>query len=100
MLSQNEYHESLTRCGLDHSKFVDMQQSLARNIIVKKIADEFELVFTFRATCTKFSDFLYRDHVELCVLEKEVFVLYLSTVAQWKAVNKFGRSKYILHAKG
>ena len=78
---------------------MDMQQSLERKSIVDNMEDNFELVFTFRATCTKFLVFLCRDHVKLWVLEKEVAPINLPTSYQWREVEKFGRSKYTLHTQ-
>ena len=39
MLSHKEYHDQLIRCGLDHSKFIYMQQSLSSNTIVNNLED-------------------------------------------------------------
>ena len=98
MCSQKEYYDLLIQCRLDHSKFVDMQQSLSGKGIVEKLADDFEIVFTFKATCAHFTDYSYRDHVELCVLSRETSTLELPYVDQWKSLDKYGKSKDILQA--
>ena len=98
-MTQKEYRDRIIQCRSDHSKSADMQQSLAGNTIVDKMADDFELVFTFRATCVKLSYFSYRGHMELQVLEKEVASMYFPTADQLRAVEKFGRSKYTLHSQ-
>ena len=54
LLSQKEYQEHLVHCRLDNSKFGDMQQSLSGKIIFDKLANEFELLFDFKATCAEF----------------------------------------------
>ena len=100
MLSQKEYHDLLIRCRLDHSKFVDMQQSLSRKTIIDKLADELEIVLTFNATCARLPNFSYRDHVEIGVLSKDISTLELPTIYHWKSVEKFWRIKYVLHAQG
>ena len=63
-----------------------------------KFEDEFEMVFSFKATCAHFPDYSYKDHVELHVMLKEMFTLDLPSVDQWKIVEKYG-SKYTLHAE-
>ena len=75
-----------------------MQQSLSGNVIVDKLVDDFELLFEFNSTCAHLSYFSYREHVELRVLEKEMANLDLPSIYQWKLVEKYGRSKYKLHA--
>ena len=61
-----------------------MQQSLSRKVIVYKLADDFEILFAFRAKCAQ-------------LLEKEMSSLDLPSTNQWKLVEKYGRSKYKLH---
>ena len=70
MLSQKEYQDHLNECRLDRKKFVDMQKSLLGKEIVDKLADYFEMIFSFKSTCARILHFSYRDHVELRVLEK------------------------------
>ena len=77
-----------------------MRLSLLGKEIVDKMVDESEIMFTFRATCTRIPDFSYRDHVEMRVLSKEMSTLELPTADQWKKVEKFGRTKYVLHTQG
>ena len=48
MLTQKEYHEKMIECILDHSNFIDMNHSLSGRTIVDKLADEFEIFFTFK----------------------------------------------------
>ena len=98
MWSQKEYYDLLTQCRSDHSKFVYMQQSLLGKEIVDKLTYDFEIVFTFRATCARLPEFSYRDHVEMWVLSKETSTLELPNTDQRKAVRNFGRTKYVLHA--
>ena len=98
MLTQKEYRDRLIECRSNHTKFADMQQSLSRKKIVDKLADDFEMVFAFKATCARFPDYSYRDHVKLRVLSKEMFTLDLPSMDQWKTIEKYGRFKYTLHA--
>ena len=76
-----------------------MQQCLLGKEIVDKLADDFEIVFTFRATCARLLDFSLKDHVEMWVLSKEMSTLEFRTMDQWKAIENFGRTKYTLYAQ-
>ena len=87
----------MIECRLDHKKFEYMKQSLSRKVILDKLGDDFELLFALRDMCAWFPNFSYRDHVELRVLEKEMAILDLPYVDQWKLVEKYGISKYKLH---
>ena len=65
---------------------------------MEKMVDDFEMVFSFKATCAHLLDCSYMDHMEMRVLLKEMFTLDLPFVDQGKIVKKYGRSKYTLHA--
>ena len=79
MWSQKEYYDLLIQCELDQSKFTNMQKSLSGKEIVDKLADDFKIVFNFRATCAWIPNFSYRDHMEMQVLLKETSTLELPT---------------------
>ena len=98
MLNHTEYHEKLIACKQDNANFTDMNQSLSGRTIVDKLANEFEMLFTFKETCVQLQGFFYIDHIELRVLEKEMSTLDLPSPDQWKTKEKFGRTKYTLHA--
>ena len=51
MLTTDGYYEKLIACRQDHANFVDMNQSLYGRVIVDKLADEFEILFTFKEAC-------------------------------------------------
>ena len=70
MLTQNEYHENLMACRLDHTNFADMNQSLSGRVIVDKLADKFEMVSAFKEACAQLRSVSYQDHIELCMLQK------------------------------
>ena len=65
MLSQKEYQDHLIECRSDHRNFADMQQSLSLKAIIGKLADDFEMIFSFKAMCAHLQYFSYRDHMEL-----------------------------------
>ena len=97
MLTQKEYQDKLIECRLDHTKIADMYQSLSRKTIVDKMADEFEMFFSFKEACSHLQNHSYIDHVELHVLSKEMSTLDFPSADQWKTVEKYGSSKYTLH---
>ena len=74
-----------------------MTQFLSGNIIIEKLAMEFELVNTFRTIRAQLPPISYVEHVELRVLEKEMESLELPSRDQWKSIEKFGKMKYKLH---
>ena len=97
LCSQKDYKYRLINCRLDHTQFDDMQQSLSGKVVVDKLARDFEMLFDFKATCAKLSDFSYVENVELRVLAKEMINLDLPAIDQWKIIENFGKSKYRLH---
>ena len=70
MLSQTEYYEKMIACRLEHTNFADMNQSLSGRLIVDQLADEFEILFSFKKSCAHLQSYSYKDHIELRVLEK------------------------------
>ena len=66
-------------------------------IVVDKLAEDFEMLLNFKATCAKLLDFSYVDNVELRVLAKEMVNLDFPTIDQWKTFEQFGKNKYKLH---
>ena len=82
----------LVECISYHTKFSYMQLSLSRKQIMENMVADFEMVFSLKATCACFPDYSYTDHVEFCVLSKEMFMFALPSVDQWKIVEKYGRS--------
>ena len=74
-----------------------MNQSLSGKMIIEKLADEFEIFFSFKEACAHLQNYSYRDHIELHVLEKEVSTFELPSADQRRIVEKFRRTKYTLH---
>ena len=100
MLTKEEYHEMIIACRQDHLKFIDMTQSLIGGIIVDKLEDEFEVLFAFTEACASLQIFSYQDHFQLRILEKELATVELPTLDQWKTVERFGRTRYLLNTPG
>ena len=68
-------------------------QSLSGKTLIEKLAGDFEMLFDFKATCTKLQDFSYSKNVELRVLTKEMINLNLLVVDQWKIIENYRKSK-------
>ena len=79
---EQQYHAQMVICKLDHNKFEDMQQSLYGKTIVDKLEEDFEILYSFRATCAQLLEFSYVEHVELRVLAKEMAILKFPTIEQ------------------
>ena len=98
MWSQQEYNDRLISCILDHKQFDDMQhQSLSRKTMIDKLAGDFEMLFDFKAICTKFPEFSYVENMEFSIMAKDMISLDLLTTDEWKPVDNYGTSKYRLH---
>jgi len=98
MWSHKEYNDRLISFILDHRQFDDMQhQSLSGKTLIDKLTVDFEMLFDFKAICTKLLEFSYVENVELSVMEKEMISLDMETTDQWKLVDNYGKSKYKLH---
>ena len=67
-------------------------------MIIEKLADEFEIFFSFKEACAHLHNYSYKDHIELCMMAKEMSTLEIPSAYHWKIVEKFGRTKYTLHA--
>ena len=57
----------------------------------------FEKKKSFKEACACLKNYSFRDHVDLCMLSKEIFTLDLPSMDQWKTMEKYGRSKYTLN---
>ena len=77
MLTKNAYYENLIVRRKEHLKFADMTSSLTGRIIVDMLANEFEILFSFKEACVHLHSFSYHDHFELCVLAKDMCTLEL-----------------------
>ena len=70
ILTKDEYYEKNFTFRQDHANFADMNHPLSSRVIVDKLADEFEIMFSFKEACVHFQIYSYKDHIELHVLEK------------------------------
>ena len=64
--------------------------------MIEKLDGDFEMLFDFKAICSKFPYFSYPENVELRVSTKEMISLDMPIAHQWKTVENYGKSKYKL----
>ena len=98
MFSQDHYHSLLVQSRMDHSKFDDLERGLTRKAIVNKLTEDFEIFQKFlmiRKGLPKVSDEAY---MELEVAIREMMECDIPSSEQWKAMERFGKTKYILHS--
>ena len=86
LLSHEGYLEKLVNCRSDHSKFGDMRQALSGRVMFDKLAEEFELLFDFKLTCSKVPNISYAENMELRLLAHEMVVADLSNPEHWRVV--------------
>ena len=80
-------------CRLDHNKFGDMQQALSGKVIFDKLANEFELWFEFKATCSKVPRASYPEEMELKAQAYDMVVAPLLDSNAWRIIHQYGSSK-------
>ena len=64
--------------------------------MIDKLAGDFEMLFSFKATCAKLPDFSYSENVELRVLAKDMINLYLPAIDEWKIIENYRKIEYKL----
>ena len=83
---------------MDHSKFEDLVKGLTRKVIVEKLTEDFEILDKFLIIKKVLTAVYYEDYVDLEVSIREMTEYDTPNVEQWKIVEKFGKTKYILHS--
>ena len=69
----------LIACRKDHLNFKNMTQPLIGGVIVDKLANEFEVLFSFREAHARIQSYSYQENFELHILAKEMIALELPT---------------------
>ena len=96
-MSQKEYKECLVHCRLDHNKFGYMQQALLGKVIFDKLANDFELWFDFKATCSKVPRASYPEAMELKAQAYDMVVVPLPGPDAWRIIYQYGSTKLKAH---
>ena len=97
LMTQNEYKDCLVHCWLDHNKFGDMQQVLLGKVIFDKLASDFELLFDFKATCSKVPKISYPEVMELKVQAYDMMDATMSSPDLWRVIQQYGSPKLKAH---
>ena len=96
--SQEQYHSLLVQNRMDHSKFEDLIKGLTGKIIVEKLTEDFEILDRFLIIKKGLHAMFYEAYVDLEVSIREMTKYDTPNVEQWKVMEKFGKTKYILHS--
>ena len=82
---------------MDHSKFEDLVKGLTRKIIVEKLTEDFEVLQKFLIIRRGLPTVSYEAYVDLEVSIREMTEYDTPNAEQWRIVEGFGKTKYILH---
>ena len=74
-----------------------MTQSLTGNVIIDKLAMDFEIFNEFKMISVNMPPIYFVDHVELSVFDKEMNNYEVPFMEKWKIVEKFRWIKYKLY---
>ena len=83
---------------LDHIKFEDMQQALSRKVVFDKLASDFELLFDFKATCSKVPKISYSKVMELKVQAYDMMATTMPGPYLWRVIQQYGSPKLKAHS--
>ena len=86
-MSQKEYQECLVHCRFDHNKFGHMQQALSGKVVFDKLASGFELLFDFKAACSKVPKISYPETMELKAQAYDMIVATLPGPNLWRVIQ-------------
>ena len=82
---------------MDHSKFDDLVKGLTRKVIVDKLIEDFEILQKFLIVRGGLPTMSYETYMDLEVSIREMIEYDIPSAEQWRAVVRFGKTKYILH---
>ena len=98
MFSQEHYHSILVQNRMDHYKFDDLEKGLTGKAIVDKLTEDFEILQKFTIIRSRLPKVSYEAYMELEVSIREMMECDTPSPKQWKVVEWFGKTKYILHS--
>ena len=98
MFSQKHYHILLVQICMDHSKFDDLEKGLTGKAIVDKLIEDFEILQKFLIIRRGLPKVSYEAYMELEVSIREMMEYDTPSAEQWKDVERFEKTKYILHS--
>ena len=83
---------------MDHSKFEYLVKGLIGKIIVEKLTKEFEILEKVLIIKKGLLVVSYEAYVDLEVSIREMIEYDTPNAEQWKIVEKFRKTRYILHS--
>ena len=83
---------------MDHSKFNDLEKILTGKTIVDMLTEDFQIFQKFLLVRKGLPKVSYEAYMELEVSIREMMECDTPSAEQWKAVERFGKTKYILHS--
>ena len=98
MFSQEDYHHLLVQSRMDHSKFNDLEKILTGKTIVDMLTEDFHIFQKFLLVRKGLPKVSYEAYMELEVSIREMMECDTPSIEQWKALEGFGKTKYILHS--
>ena len=81
---------------MDHSKFKSLEKSLTGQTIVDMLTEDFGILQKFAIIRARSPKKSYEAFMELEVAIREMMECDTPSSEQWKAVERFGKTKYIL----
>ena len=75
-----------------------MQQALLGKVIFDKLASDFELLFDFKATCSKFPKISYLEMMELKAQAYDMIVATMPSPNLWRVIQQYGSPKLKVHS--
>ena len=97
LFSQEHYHSLLVQNCMDHSKFEYLVKGPTGKIIVEKLIEDFEVLQKFLIIRRGLPTVSYEAYVDLEVSIREMTKYDTPNVEQWRIMERFGKTKYILH---
>ena len=98
MFSEEHYHSLLVQIRMDHSKFDDLEKGLTGKVIMDKLTEDFEILHKFLIIRGKLPKVSYEAYMELEVSIREMIEYDIPSTEQWRAIERFGKTKYIIHS--
>ena len=82
---------------MDHSKFDDLVKGLTGKVIVDKLIEDFKILQKFLIVKRGLPTISYEAYMDLEVSIREMTEYDMPRKKQWRTMERFGKTKYILH---
>ena len=83
---------------MDHSKFDDLVKGMMGKVITEKMTEDFEILQKFLIIKGGLPKVSYEAYMDLEVSIWEMIAYDIPSAKQWRAIERFGKTKYILHS--